>query len=220
MNSEVAMDIRNAEEDKALLARMHEVDKRAAVLMTADPRLPFSSAFVIASDMISGEENLARLRDGTLTYNRALVFTGSYGRLSLVLAADDEHLVIRNQTLDALVEYWSGSDPDDTDERYLRLWYQAWERNHNKPVTDGAVLPRRQRLRVYRGQDLDAPLGCAWSLDRKTAEKFANGAATRQAHRNGVVIEGWVKTVDVLAYLNERGEREVILDPETVEVER
>jgi hypothetical protein len=202
--------------------RYDQIAKRALQMMAGDERLPFVSAFVMASDKVAGEVNLDRLRRGELTLTRALLFTGSYGRLDLLLAAYDNGLAIENEVLDGLIEWWSGSDPDDTDPRFLTLWKRAWERNHNRFITDpdGTDLPMRRRIRIYRGQDLDAPIGIAWSTSSRVARKFANGAATRQVGRGGVVLTGTVNRTDILAYLTDRHENEVIVDPDTVEIVR
>lgn len=208
--------------DADLRSQHEAISKQALAFMARDERLPYISAFVMASDTLSGEANLERLTKGEITFAQALLYTGSYARLDLVVNAHDRGLASRDEVLDALIEYWSGSDPDDTDERFLRLWYQAWERNGNRHVTDpdGRDLPSRKRLTIYRGQDLDAPLGIAWSLSQRIAQKFAMGAATRQANRDGVILKGTVERIDVLAFLTDRGEQEVIVDPDTVTVIR
>jgi hypothetical protein len=209
--------------DSQALADQHDqIAKRALQIMAGDERLPYISAFVMASDLIGGETNLERLRSGEFSLTRALLYTGSYGRLNLLLAAYDNGLAIENEALDGLIEWWSGSDPDDTDPRFLTLWKRAWERNHRQFITDpdGTDLPMRKRITIYRGQDLDAPIGIAWSTSSRVARKFANGAGSRQWNRGGVVLKGTVARVNILAYLTDRHENEVIVDPATVEIVR
>jgi len=106
-----------------------------------------------------------------------------------------------SELIEMLPDLWRGSDPDDTDPQYLRLWKTAWLANGRRTVRDGPHLPKGRTVRCYRGQDADAPLGIAWSLDRRVAEKFARGAGTRQSNRSGMVFETEVPRTAVLAYL-------------------
>lgn len=194
----------------ALAVDMAERMERAEKLREADPHLDFISAITIAGDQMSGDRARRWVTEG-LPGIDAMTFVGSYARLDFAIWAVENGHLERDVLLDELPELWSGSDPDDTDPRFLALWVEAWERNGGKTVCDGKALPRRQRLRVYRGQDEDAPLGIAWTLDPKVAEKFARGAGTRQANREGVVIWTDVRRDRPLAYLTGRSESEIIL---------
>ena len=64
--------------------------------------------------------------------------------------------------------------------------------------------------------DMERQLENAWTIDRDIAEKFANGAATRQANRGGVIYQATVDRSRILGYLTGRGESEVIVDPKDV----
>ncbi len=204
---EAAMDIAAQE--------MERDAKRATELMDADPSLPFISALVIARDLASADRSLQWLRDGTHDWGRAEVFCGSYGRLDLRVRAWDEGLITDEQALTDLPSTWSGSDPDDTDPRFLALWKTAFAANGGTYLRDpeDAVLPGISVLTVYRGQDYGAPFGIAWSLDPMVAAKFANGAATRQRNRGGVVYRAIVPRNKVMGYMTGRKEAEVIVDP-------
>lgn len=195
------------------VADMQRDAERATKLMDADPTLPFISALVIARDMASADRSLNWLREGKHPWHRAEVFCGSYGRLDLRVRAHAEGLITDEEALEDLPSTWSGSDPDDTDPRFLALWKSAVEANGGVYLRDDKALPRKTYLTVYRGQDMGVPFGIAWSLDRRVAVKFANGAATRQRNRGGVVYKGMVKRSDVLGYMTGRKEDEVVLDP-------
>jgi hypothetical protein len=68
-------------------------------------------------------------------------------------------------------------------------------------------------LRVYRGCARDRVLGIAWTTDRAVAENFAHG---HRGIRNPdpVIATAMVSPGDIFLRLNDRGEREVLLDPE------
>lgn len=194
-----------------LEADMQRKSKLAVELQAADPRLPFISAFIIAGDKLSAERSKEWVADGCPAEDAAR-FVGSFARLDfLVWAVENGHLP-ESRLLDELPQAWSGSDPDDTDPRFLAYWQKAWRRNGSKTILDGPPLPGRKKvLDVYRGQDPDKPLGISWSLDPKVAERFARGAGTRQHNLNGTVLHSTVERRTVLAYLTGRSESEVIL---------
>jgi hypothetical protein len=193
-----------------------EAARRADIIMQRDPRLPWISAYIMARDLMGADRSLEWLREGKHEWRMAEAFCGSYGRLDLRVRAYHEGLLTPEQALEGLADAWSGSDPDDTDERFFGLWLEAFITNGHKYLRDhvGKGLPRRRLLTIYRGQDEDAPFGLSWSLDARVAEKFANGAATRQHHRGGVVYEAMVKRTDVMGYMTGRNEAEVIVHPD------
>jgi len=158
------------------------------------------------------------VRDGEVTATESVVFVGSYARLGYMVGLMDEGLLAPEWVYRRLPDEWSGSDPDDTNPRFLTLWRDAFAWNRSRYLTDlpEAVLPKDRVLTVWRGQDwAPGPIkaGLAWSLDRKVAERFAKGAALRQSHRPGVVIMAQVLRKDVLGYMVGRKEAEVIIDP-------
>lgn len=208
-----APDFANTLEEAA--AQHEAVSQRATELMKADPRLPFISAYVMANDMAGAERSMGWLREGKHPWGRAEAFCGSYGRLDLRVRAREEGLITDEQAFADLASTWSGSDPDDTDPRFLTLWKDAVAANGGQYLRDpeGVTLPGNHVLTIFRGQDEGVPFGIAWSLDVTTAIKFANGAATRQRGRNGVVYRAKVKRSDVLGYMTARHEAEVVLDP-------
>jgi hypothetical protein len=194
--------------------------QRARELVYRDPKLPLISAYVMARDLRSAERALNWLREGKYDFGTAEVFTGSYGRMDLRVRARDEGLITDERAFEGLAHAWSAADPDDTDPRFLALWTDAWRANKRRTLRDKPTsrLPSGAYLKVYRGQDPTdtverGAFGIAWSLDEKVAMKFANGAATRQHHRGGVVYVAAVWRKDIMGYMVGRGESEVIVDP-------
>jgi pentatricopeptide repeat protein len=188
-------------------------------LMKADPALPFISAYVMAGDLVRADECFDLMVEGKVTWDQAETMVGSYGRLDLRARAYEAGLITEAEAIADLPAAWRGADPDDTDPRFLALWKLAHRANRHSTVRDrkGARIPALrgsgELVRIYRGQDEGAPFGIAWSLSKLTAQKFANGAATRQRDRNGVVYEAKVERKLILGYCVERGEDETIVDP-------
>lgn len=190
---------------------------KASELMEADPQLPAISAYIIARDMRSADRSLEWLREGKYEWGVAEAFTGSYGRLDLRVRALAEGLITTREAYTDLAETWSSGDPDDTDPRFLALWRKAFAANGRRILRDrpGSKLGGTI-LTLYRGQDEGAPFGISWSLDRRVAERFAHGAATRQSHRGGVVYMGKVPRAAAMGYMVGRNEAEVIIDPKSL----
>lgn len=208
--------------DKDVIAYHALVARRAVQLQETNATLPFTTAFIMASDAVGAEDVWTRLAAGRIAFPVALAQTGSYARMDLAYRALDAGYATEEQVLGSLPELWRGSDPDDEDGRFLDLWLRATLRNGGRYLRDGAALPRGRTLTVFRGQDpADDPAhlrGIAWSLDVATAEKFARGAWARVGNRRGVVYEGRVPRDVVLGYLTGRGESEVVVDPWSVTI--
>jgi len=211
-----------ADMDKAmdyLAKREQKVAPKVTQLMAADPKLPYISAYVMAGDLVRADEVFDLLREGKVNWADAQMMTGSYGRMDLRARAYEAGLISESEAIEGLCHAWSGSDPDDTDPRFLALWKLAYKANRYRTLRDtkGTVIPSvpgsGDLVRIYRGQDEGAPFGIAWSLSKVTATKFATGAATRQTARDGVVYEASVERGDILGYCTGRGEQEVIVDP-------
>lgn len=97
-------------------------------------------------------------------------------------------------------------------------------------LTDVETLPwtprRRKPLTIYRGNlgEIE-PVGISWTLDRERGYFFASWAVSLRARMvlginpenpRPTVWEARVAAKDVLGYFDERGEQEVVVDPETV----
>jgi hypothetical protein len=190
--------------------------EEADELVAKHPGLSHVTAFIMAGDNRSAERAYGYLKSGEWDVDKAINLTGSYARLAFADRLYEEGLLPLATYHRMLPELWRGSDPDDTDPRWLRLWKQARIRK-GRLIHDGKPLPKRGRVDgqvvIYRGQPADAPLGIAWTTDKKIAEKFANGAGARVPTPGGVVIVGNVHPDAVLAYLTGRTESEVIVDP-------
>lgn len=187
--------------------------RESEIAATLDPGLPMMTRIVMAGDLRQAQGSYARLRSDEIDIDRAMILTGSYGRIQLLISALDDGLVSEAKVLDLLPEWWSSSDPDDTNPRIIDLWERAFARKGGLITDEGHDLPRKTYLKVYRGQRGDDPLGCAWSLDRGVAERFARGASFRCAIANPRIIESSVPRGMILAYLTGRGEEEVIINP-------
>lgn len=196
---------------KAEHERMEKAKPIVEELQAKDPLLPVGTALTMAFDRLSKEYATERLDAGD-PWMKASVFIGSYNRLEWIVERIEEGRIDEAEVYPHLCEIWRGSDPDDTDPRFLALWQRA-KAAKGIYLRDGKALPSRGVLDVYRGQDAGAPLGIAWSLDKNIATKFARGAATRQANRGGTIWVCKVRRKSVLGFNTGRGESEVILDP-------
>lgn len=180
-------------------------------LTQAMPWLPFIGALVMAGDMAHGELIEERVKKGALTVKEAIPLLGSYVRFPFAVRnLPDEELFPR------LPDLWVSSDPDDTKVEYLQLWRRAFKANKNRIIKDNpnSRLAGGMTVQLFRGQRRDDPLGIAWSTDPHIAHKFAKGAGVRGPISGGTVISITALKDNVIAYLTERGEWEVILDIE------
>jgi len=103
-----------------------------------------------------------------------------------------------------LAEYWNLTEavrPVDAIEMFKRAGF----------VKDGGRMPSGE-LTIYRGVPIARRrLGMSWTLDKRTAVKFA----CRRAE-TGCLYRAKVLSGDVLGYFASRREREVIVDPATL----
>ena len=139
-------------------------------------------------------------------------------------------------------EYWSllGEIWQDTEHPHVNLdtWQILWRttqfgrtgsgaRREHYYMSDGerSVLNdlRKHRLQtVYRGyhipQGADQPLmqGMSWTLDYKKAEWFST--RLKEDGRSSYVAIGQCVPSNIHAYFNGRGESEVVIDPQYVQV--
>lgn len=194
------MDLQEMQKD---FKRQEEI---RAELLEKNPNLGIS-AFVIAGDIFSAEKATKRVQEG-MPAEEALNYIGSYARFDWSVKNLQKPIL-----LPMLPKLWSGSDPDDTNQEYLQLWKDAWKLNGRKTVCDGKKLPRRKKLRIFRGQAKDATVGFAWTLDVTIARKFAMTGGLRGMIKNGIVLEDVVSPDNVYGYITGRGESEIITDP-------
>lgn len=203
-------------EVQALMEGMQRQNELAEEISRKYPGLPHITTVVMAGDVLSAQRAREMLEKGEWTATQALALTGSYARFEFALELVNEGRLTREWLYENLPELWRGSDPDDTEPRYLALWYAAWRANGYHPVNDGRTLPRSRVLTIYRGQMPNDPLGMAWTLNPKIAAKFAGGAGLRTEVKGGIIVRAEVARSQVLAYMTGRGEAEIIVDPNTV----
>ena len=99
----------------------------------------------------------------------------------------------------------------ETPWRNLPTWEDLWQSERPgraKQKLPESALDGDGMVRVYRGQDRSEMSGLSWTLDRGRAEWFA----LRFAHEGsvGYLFEGTVEQADVLAYLDDRNEEEIV----------
>jgi hypothetical protein len=190
----------------------------SAAEATLPDSLPSITRMVMAQDIVSAARAERRLLSGEVNAAGSVYLVGSYAKLDYALRLVDAGKLSMEWLLHELPSLWRGSDPDDTDPRFLELWKEA-RRRAGRVVRDETAnelfnvpLPRRTFL-VYRGQRSGDPLGIAWSSKREVAEAFARGASFRGPIRDGELIVARARPSRVLAYITGRGEYEVIIDP-------
>lgn len=205
---------------QSILAGVERQQKLADDLAETMPTVDSITRYIIAGDLLSAERAMAMVQSGEWDAERALDLTGSYARLNFALELNERGYLTEAALLAALPHLWRGSDPDDTDPRFLALWRKAFNANGRSPVRDGRPLPPGKVLVVFRGQAAGEPYGIAWSLDPKVAQKFARTLGGRTTRQGGVVYHGWVMRPNIMAYLTGRQEAEVIVDPAHVMASR
>lgn len=104
-------------------------------------------------------------------------------------------------------QLWIGSDPDDTNLEYLEIWRKIpYKKRFQAP------LPDQKTFTIYRGQIGDK-YGISWTFDKRIAENFALTGGLREAQEGGKVLKRRVKREKIIAYLTQRGESELIVEP-------
>jgi hypothetical protein len=185
--------------------------RKEAEMAEAYPHLPVLTRVVMAQDELSAERATGMVKAGA-DPTKVVNTVGSYSRWQWALANCPAAWVAAN-----IAELWRGSDPDDSSSLALLTWQAAYRANGRQPILDGPPLPTAKGgwLDVYRGQLPEDPRGCAWTLDQRVADAFAQGAAYR-CPMPGVLLAAKVRPADVLAYITGRKEAEVIVDPANV----
>lgn len=189
----------------------------AGEIRKQSPHIPFITAYIIAGDRLSAERAEELVKTGTSAVE-ASVFVGSYARFEFIVNHYKQGNISSEEFFKLLPREWSACDPDDTNREYLQLWKEAFERYGR--IETGKPLKKDKILTIYRGQrSQDSQLGVSWTLRRAIARKFARGAALRQRAMDGVILKARISQSQVLAYLTQRGEEEVIVDPTLLDVE-
>jgi hypothetical protein len=206
-------------DDAALKAWSDTIDQYMERLMAERPDIHPITARIIAGDLYSADQATSRVSEGE-DPTRAYVMVGSYARWGWVCTMVRAGKISEAWFAENIAHLWRGADPDDTDPGNLALWKRAYNANGGL-IRDGRPLPESKAtdrmLKVFRGgPPATVKGGIAWTLDPKIARKFADGAGERVPVRGSVVVTGLVRPRDVIAYLTERGESEVIVEPRLV----
>lgn len=203
------------EELQEYVEELHAEERR---LRDKYPELPSVTLVVMAQDNLSAKHRRTKIEEGADPHDM-MFMVGSFARFGFAVDLMEEGIVTRKWFFEHIAELWRGSDPDDGDRRFLRLWQAAWRDNGFRPIRDesgGRRIPRGGQIDVYRGQRMFEKPGIAWSLELDVAETFARGASFRVPISDGIVIHGSVPASKILAYITERQEHEVILDPDEI----
>lgn len=196
---------RTIEDEQAIMEEAGRLSEQLSV--------PVLVGLTIAQDKASVAVAERRLADGA-TWREALVWVGSYARFEYACALYERGVMPKEEFFPEIPDLWRGSDPDDMDPRFLKIWTEAWDWNGRRPLIDEGELPPGKFLTIYRGQDRAAKgAGIAWSLSEEVAQKFASGAALRMRGRDGVVHHAKVDRRKIMGYMTLRNEQEVIVNP-------
>jgi hypothetical protein len=201
----------------ALQAYAEEQSAMVTKVLEANPGLPVITAHIIAGDLMSAERATRQVAEG-MPAEQAVNLVGSYARWDWALQMVAAGVLSEQWFQDNVCHLWSGSDPDDMKPEYLAVWQRARLRAGGV-IRDGRPLPTNGNslLRVFRGgPPFNLRGGFAWTTDPKVARRFANGAGVRTPQAGGIVISGLVRHRDVIAYITDRNESEVIVDPRRV----
>lgn len=182
--------------------------------------IPIMTALIMAGDRMSEDRAREAIDKGTMTAIKAVsVLVGSYQRFQMFIDLVEEGKISEQELLENILSLWRGSDPDDTNTDFMMWWEIAHELNGYEPLTDGSPLPDDEFISVYRGQtDPEDILGLSWTTDPRVAMRFAEGAALRTSGMNGSVLTGMVHRKNILAYITQRKESEVVVNPDNVQV--
>jgi len=200
------------------MAQMEATNEIASDLMKADPSMNFATAYVMAGDILSARKATDRVvagEDATKVY----LHVGSFARWDWIVTMWRAGKISDQWFADNIADQWVSADPDDTSADNLAIWRKAFNA-HGGLIRDGRPLPKPGgdgMLKVFRGgSPFTVKQGFSWTLDPKIAGKFAATGGGRGRIEGGVVITGLVRPSDVLAYLTDRGESEVVIDPRLV----
>lgn len=175
--------------------------------------LPNSNKFV---DIIEDSEALQIARDDL------------QAKINSVDSAERVFMFLRTQYRLTLFKYTNQyMSPEDFKEVLLFSWIMVEHPLSDMNVTKGEMLRWFKKIgyisdlsgvvMIYRGVGSEKYRdGISWTLDKSKAEWFA----TRFTD-DGIIYSAKVKSKDILYYISERGEEEIIVDPKKLmQVER
>lgn len=103
----------------------------------------------------------------------------------------------------------------------LIQWFSAADRRNLMGEDElGYYNALPDKVKIYRGVAVGRAerQGLSWTCNRETAEWFSHRFDTKTKH--GYIIEGEVDKADIFAYLNSRGEDEILCNSKKVRIER
>lgn len=175
--------------------------------------LPNSNKFV---DIIEDSEALQIARDDL------------QAKINSVDSAERVFMFLRTQYRLTLFKYTNQyMSPEDFKEVLLFSWIMVEHPLSDMNVTKGEMLRWFKKIgyisdlsgvvMIYRGVGSEKYRdGISWTLDKSKAEWFA----TRFTD-DGIIYSAKVKSKDILYYISERGEEEIIVDPKKLmQIER
>jgi hypothetical protein len=119
--------------------------------------------------------------------------------------------------------YWIDSENIWED---LPTWHEMWtstrpERDRVMSDEDKAVLrDLPDTVTIWRGVTRrKAADGMSWTIDRSKAVWFANRFAELEG-RERILVQGTIEKGNILAYLDSRGESEIVVDPANVRIDK
>jgi hypothetical protein len=185
-----------------------------AEVISVQQGVPMLTGIIMAQDRSNWQLANDELSKGR-PFHEASIYLGSFARFDWIaekyLAGE---ITVEELTLH-IAEEWRGSDPDDSDYRFLMLWEDCYNNKGSLITDEDKTLPEGE-FTIYRGQLTDDPVGgLSWSLSEKVARKFATGAALRTL-TDGFLLQTTIDSSDVTAYITERNEEELIIDPHII----
>lgn len=194
--------------------------KAAAELAKKHKNLSGLTAYIMAGDMQGAELAEQQMAEKNLTVEQASIYVGSYYRLNWLAEQYWKGKLSEDWLVKGFPSEWAYTDHFGADIQFLRLWILAYEKNSKRTIIVGdKKLPNEDVLTIYRGQDINVPLGYSWTLDKEIGAAFASGRGSRTDNRElGVLYVGQVARRKVLGYITTRKEEEIVVDPRYVKV--
>jgi len=134
-------------------------------------------------------------------------------RLPFLIYIKDE---IDNETFSKLlIENWIVTEfPNQNGIPMMLELFKKADKNYLMDEDDRKEYDKLpEKVKIYRGIQKGAREdGLSWTTNKEVAEWFA-----KRFNHNGKIIEGWINKKDIFAYIGERNESEVIVDPYKIE---
>lgn len=127
----------------------------------------------------------------------------------------EEQIISEKECGNLAAEYWSIIEfpsRDSVNKETILEWMSAADKDklmNNDDLKVYNSLP--EVLTVYRGcENIDGLNGMSWTLSEDIAQFFANRYFKRS--QNGTIYQAKINKTDVICYINDREEQEIIVD--------